>query len=243
MSFSSFQSRLLLFLFLGGMATAQQKPTSQSTLPAPRTARLRVATRVSPDSVVLRWAPTTSGAWIVGNAIGYDIRRVTLDKNGKPVPGSVKSLTPAPLKPWSLEVWKQRASRTDEYAAIAAQALHGENFASQGNGINSGKDMQAGAAELSNRYTFSLVAADNDAVAAEGLALRYTDLDVKTGFTYVYRLRLARRDSTYRVDTAFAVASPAPFHRSPAILELAAESQERAVQLHWKKLPPGQSYS
>ncbi len=226
-----------------GIALAQSKPAPKNPTPPPRTANLRIVTRISPDSIVLRWAPTTSGAWLVGNARGYDLRRVTLDKNGKLVPGSVRSLTPTPLKPWPIETWKQRAPRTDQYAAIAAQALLGKNFASQGNGVNTGREMRDAAAELADRYSFSLVAADNDAVAAEGLALRYTDHDVQRGFTYVYRLMIARRDSTYRIDTAFAVASPAPFLPSPPVRELTAESQERAVELDWKNLPPGRSYS
>ena len=232
-----------LLVFSCGIVLAQSKPAPKSAAPPPRTANLRLVTRISPDSIVLRWAPTSSGAWLVGNARGYDLRRVTLDKNGKLVPGSVRSLTTTPLMPWPIETWKQRAPRTDQYAAIAAQALLGKNFASQGNGVNTGREMRDAAAELTDRYSFSLVAADNDAVAAEGLALRYSDHDVQRGFTYVYRLTIARRDSTYRIDTAFAVASPAPFRPSPPVRELTAESQERAVELDWKNLPPGRAYS
>ena len=241
---TSYTTRLgLALLFSTGVVLAQTKPASRDTMAPPRTARLQLVTRVSPDSVVLRWAPTAAGAWLVGNTNGYDLRRVTLDAAGKAVPGSVKWLTPQPLKPWSLEVWKQRAPRTDQYAAIAAQALHGKNFASQGNGISGGKQMRDAANELTDRYSFSMVAADNDAVAAEGLALRYADRDVKRGFTYVYRLMIARKDSTYRIDTAFTVASPAPFQPSPPVRDLGAESQERAIQLTWKNLPPGRAYS
>lgn len=237
-------SRLLACLiFTCGMAYAQQRPPAQPTAPPPRTAKLRLVARVSPDSLVLRWAPTTSGGWLAANAMGYDLRRVTIAADGKPVPGSALSLTPQPLKPWPLAVWKQRAARTNEYAAIAAQALYGKNFASKGNGINTGTDMLNGRDELTNRYAFSLVAADNDAVAAEGLALRYADHDVKRGFTYVYRLTLARPDSAYHVDTAFAVASPATFRPFPPVRDLTAEPRERAVQLSWKNLPLGKSYS
>ncbi len=233
----------LLLIVSSGIAFAQSKPPSKPTTPPPRTAKLRLITRVSPDSVVLRWAPTTSGGWLAANAQGYELKRVTIGSDGKPVQGSTKSLTPTPLKPWSLTVWKQRAPRTDKYAAIAAQALYGKNFASQGSGINTGKDMRNAADELTNRYAFSLVAADNDAVAAEGLALRYADHDVKRGFTYIYRLTLAHRDSTYRVDTAFALASPEAFKPSPPVIGLSAESQEHAVELTWQNLPLGKSYS
>ncbi len=233
----------LAFILSCGTVFSQAAAPAQATAPPPRTANLRLVTRISPDSIVLRWAPTTSGAWLSANARGYDLRRVTLDANGKPVPGSVRQLTPTPLKPWPLEMWKQRAPRTDQYAGIAAQSLYGKEFASKGNGISGGSQMRDAANALTDRYSFSLVAADNDPIAAEGLALRYADHDVKRGFTYVYRLAIARKDSSYRIDTAFAVASPAPHRLSPPIRELTAESQERAVQLSWKNLPLGQSYS
>lgn len=206
-------------------------------------AHIALTARVSPDSVVLRWAPTTPAGWVAGNAVGYIIQKATLQPDKKVVPGSARTLTLAPIKPWSMEVWKQRARRENQYAGVAAQALHGEHFSSKGDGLNSGTDLRNAATELSNRYAFALVAADNDPVAAEGLALRFVDHDVRPGFTYVYRVCAAAKDTTARLDTAYTAVSPAQFQKAPAVNDLSAEPGEHSVLLQWKNLPAGKAYS
>jgi fibronectin type 3 domain-containing protein len=208
-----------------------------------RRSRLAFVARTSPDSIVLRWAPTTAAVWDAANRFGYGIRRVTLDKTGKPVPNSAKEMTAAPIRPWTLDVWKKLAPRDDRFAAIGAQSLHGEHFTTKEKGINGGEDMRNGVDELTNRFAFALVAADNDAIAAEGLGLRLVDLDVRPGFSYVYRIVTAGKDSTHRPDTAFTMATPAPWKRPPAVEHAQTETGEKMIRLTWDNLPAGRGYS
>ncbi len=233
---------LHLALLLASVSSPLEAQQRTADLP-PRSARLALVARVSPDSIVLRWAPTTAGGWLTANRIGYVLRRVTLGHDGKPIPNSAMAMTSTPLHPWPLDVWKQRAARDDRFAAIAAQALHGKGFASKGEGIDSGTDIRNGKDELTNRFAFALVAADNDAVAAEGLALRFVDHDVHQGVSYVYRLTLAASDSSYRVDTAYTMVSPSAFQKAPPVNHLTAETGEHSVRLSWNNLPAGRSYS
>ncbi len=208
----------------------------------PRSAHLALLTRTDPDSIVLRWAPSKSGAWIETNRYGYILERATLGKDGKAVAGSAKHLTPVPLKPWSLDEWKQRAPRDNRFAAIAAQALYGKNF-EQRTDVPSGVAMRQGAEVLEGRFGFALFAADNDPLVAQGLALRYVDRDVKQGEQYVYRLRLAIRDTAYHIDTAYAAASPVRQEPPPAPPNLTAEGFDKHITLHWGDFPAGLAYS
>ena len=55
-----------------------------STKVHPRFAHIYLAVRADRDSLVLRWAPSTSGGWLSANKTGYHIDRITFNENGKP---------------------------------------------------------------------------------------------------------------------------------------------------------------
>ncbi len=52
-------------------------------------------------------------------------------------------------------------------------------------------------------------------LAANGLALRIVNHDVKPGMKYVYRIYTASRDTSYVLDTAYAVSSTEKFKTPP----------------------------
>ena len=208
----------------------------------PRSAHIALLARTSPDSIQLRWAPSKPGAWIEANRFGYLIDRVTMTKQGKVVPGSMRRLTPAPLKPWTLDEWKARARPDNRFAAVAAQALYGESF-KQSTDVPPGVAMNAGTQVLEGRFGFALFAADNDPLVAQGLGLRYVDHDVKQGEQYVYRVRLAIKDTSYHLDTAYAAASPVSQPAPPKPPGLSAEGLDRHITLHWNEFGPGLAYS
>ena len=205
---------------------------------SPRSAHIALTTRADKDSVVLRWAPTTSGAWVVANKIGYVVEKAKFEKNKKFDRTGFARLTTAPLKPWAREEWLRRSPRDDNYAAIALQAVHGKAFIArptQGptNALRNAAD------ELTNRYGFSLFAADNDAVAAEGLGLRFVDRQVKDGEEYIYRVFLAKADSSYAIDTAYAVVNAKSFQLPPPPPDFTAQGMDGSIALRWKDIRGG----
>ncbi|HEY6952990.1 MAG TPA: hypothetical protein VI758_11315 [Bacteroidota bacterium] len=220
---------LMLPLMVGNRLMAQGNP---------RTAQIALTTRVDKDSVILRWAPTTPGAWIVANRIGYVVERVRFEKNKKFDRTQFERLTANPLKPWTREEWLQRSPRDDNYAAIALQAVHGKAFIAQPAQGNANV-LRNAADELTNRYGFSLFAADNDAVTADGLGLRFVDRAVKDGEEYIYRVFLAKPDSTYTIDTAYAVVNVTAFKLPPPPPEFTAEGLDGQIALRWKDMPGG----
>ena len=94
----------------------------------PRKTTIQVITRVDADSVILRWAPSTAGGWVIANKIGYVVERIQLEADKDFDPSNYKKLNDSPLKPLSLENWKSSSEKENTFSAIAAQALYGKYF-------------------------------------------------------------------------------------------------------------------
>lgn len=234
-------------LIVGALALSTSLLRAQGAPDLPgeteRSAHIGLLTRADRDSVVLRWGVSTPGGWVIANRFGYRIDRATILKGGgKAGRTRYEAVSAEPIKPWTLNEWKKRGPEGNKYAGIAAQAMHGETFEPKSSDPGAVNTLRNAASELSNRFGFSMFAADNDAVAAEGLGLRFVDRNVKVGERYVYRLSLAGKDTSYRIDTAFAVVDVAAFIASAPPPSLTAESREKAIVLQWDN-PPYLPYS
>ncbi len=244
---------ILALLICGGTLPAQQKTESKRkvtkrsksegrnvpsyrkapVLSSPSGPHLTALARSDQDSIVLRWAPSTPLAWLAGNKHGYIIERVTMLKDARAARATFHSLTPTPIRPWSVQVWQQRIVKNDRYQAVAVQALYGKAFVPRPNEGPTAA-LKDAADELTNRFGFALFAADMNPTAADGLGLRLVDKDVKLGETYSYRIHLAGKDSLIHLDTAFTVGTAVAFVRPPAPINLVGESGEHSVTLRWK---------
>lgn len=231
-------SRRILFL-LAGAACVVSHGFGQG---APRSAHLALVARADRDSVVLRWGISTAGGWITGNKAGYLVERVTFKADGNPERRTPERLTAVPLTPWPLEEWKRRSPRDNTYAAIAAQTLYGKTFIPRAMDEKAMNALKNAADELSNRYSFAHFVADNDALTAEGLALRFVDRSVRSGGKYLYRVFPAAKDSTYSLDTAYVLVDAIAFEQAGAPPGLSATGLEGRIELEWKD-PEGLSYS
>lgn len=231
MKYTLFSLLFLPLLYLPAMA---QEDTTN-----PRSAELHALAWPAGDSVVLRWGPTTPGAWIIANRTGYMVerRRVTDDGDVR----VFERLTAEPLVPWTVEEWKRRSRPEQKFAAIALQCLHGKAHvpASDHSAV---RQLRLAADELMNRYSFALFSADNDAHAANGLALRFVDRDIEPGATYAYRIFTAQRDTSYSIDTAYVVVEAGPAPAIPPPPELTAEELDSLIVLRWHNTP-GDAFS
>lgn len=187
------------------------------------------------DSVVLRWAPSNAAAWRAYNRIGYIVERMLIDTT-ETGPLRIERLTQTPLKPWTLEEWRQRTRPDQQYAAIAAQCLYGTLSIPKPNTVES---LLNAATELENRFGFALFAADCDVHAANGLGLRWVDRNVRLGQTWAYRVFPAYQDSMFMMDTAYIVVDVTPYKPWPPVLDLTAEGTDRQITLRWKNFPMG----
>ena len=200
-----------------------------------RKAEIALLTRVDKDSVVLRWAPSTPGGWVIANQIGYVVEKVKLDPEKPFEPTDYERLNQSPLKPLPLEEWKAKASQDNMFSAIAAQAIYGKLFIPKALDENNLNALKNAADELMNRYSFALFAADNDAVTAEAMGLGFVDRNVKNGESYVYRVYVSEETADYSFDTAYVVVDVSAFQKSPAPYNLTFESGDGFITLKWKE--------
>jgi hypothetical protein len=209
----------------------------------PRTAQLYVLAKAKGDSIVLRWAPSTSGGWLSANKTGYVVSRATLNKNGTVDKGSITTLTTTPLVPWTKEEWGQRADHADRWAAVGSAALHAKAFVPEMQQRSETGQIKAASDELLARYSYAMLAADNDPVAANGLAVRYVDRAAVKGVRYIYSIQTASKDTAYNVLEGVTTASPGATLPDPPPPGLEAEGQDRLVILRWLEGVPGTRYS
>ncbi|NIG56417.1 fibronectin type III domain-containing protein [Chitinophaga sp. Cy-1792] len=216
---------LFCLLSLINVAAAQQKNV-------PGQAAVRVVAKPYGDSVVLRWAPTTGLAWEALNHSGYLIERLELHPGADPLK---QLLTSVPLKPKTLEQFKQLFAPGNLYAATAAQCLYGKNAAGH---IRPGVPGVADQADvLTSRYAFTLQVCDFDPQVASAAALRYVDKQVKPGGVYIYRIYPAAA-LTMKVDTGIIIVKDsAALTRTTPVLS-AVLGRDRTAELHWSRSQP-----
>lgn len=153
---------------------------------------VKVIATVAKNKIMLRWAVTTPTAWKYANEYGYIIERKTIvQKNEVLAQPITTQLNTIPLKPKPMMEWKEFTEKNTN-AAIAAQALFGEQFEvdmnTNGNGILSIINQ---AQALEQRFTFALYAADQDFEVATYSGLAFVDTSAKNDESYVYNVSVA----------------------------------------------------
>ncbi len=142
-----------------------------------------------------------------------------------------------PIKPLSLEQWKSKVHSNNQFSAIAAQAIYGKLFIPKAMDEKNLNALKNAADELMNKYSFALFAADNNAITAEAMGLRWTDKDVKEGESYVYRVFVAQTTGDYSFDTAYVSVDIKALDKIPAPIDLTFESGDGSITLKWKENP------
>ena len=87
-----------LFIFLGLVLFLPLLLLSQDAN-KPDTTMIRVMAKAYGDSIVIRWAPSTSGAWQLLNKTGYQVLR--LEKNNVDGKWTVLNTRPVIALPWT----------------------------------------------------------------------------------------------------------------------------------------------
>lgn len=198
------------------------------------TASIQVVARPLQDKVLLRWAVDEPNAWKKANKYGFLVERITISRNGEAVlPKETQSLTPFALKPKPLMEWETLAKK-DQNAAVVAQALYGDSF--KIDAINTMESVTAINAELEQRFTFALVAAEQSYEAALMAGWGLVDAEAKKGEKYLYRITIAKPDIqehniTIQEGTVFS--SPDLYQELPKPIGLAADFGDKSAVLSW----------
>lgn len=201
--------------------------------------KLTLVIQTDKDSVTLRWAPGDAGSWQYANEYGYIVERVSMDAEGRFDPKAFHALTSKPIRPWTKDEWDTRtknvqsSQQNSTWLAAAENLLYYKTSRKSADDFNNIRDA---ADELSNRFSFALLSADNDAIAAEGLGLRFVDHDVSLGKQYVYRIYIARgANARDDLDTVYQVVDVAAHTLFPAPANPEVEVGDGKLRLHWQE--------
>ncbi len=190
---------------------------------------LALKAKPTAKGILLRWAPSKAGGWVLLNKTGYQLQRRELTDAGAT---DWVDLSPRPIHPRPVEDWATFAKDTaNAYPLIAAQAIYGKKFGNQ-----PGVGLADKADELSNRYSFTLLSSDLSFETAEYAGLGFLDATAVKEKTYAYRIFAATPLKNYfPADTGTLALQyiepemqPVPYLNNP-------EEGELAVTLSWDK--------
>jgi fibronectin type 3 domain-containing protein len=211
--------------------------TAAGRTKGPAHLHIRVLAKAYDDSIVIRWAPEDAVAWIMGKDSGYRVTRIDYSDPARPVS---KILSATPFKPLTLEQMKASLDRDNKYAAIAAQAMYGNDFRMTKNQPKGfAKQVKQGHDAMGFRYSFAMQAADFSPPVASALALRWVDKDVKKGEKYIYIIAVNGGNKNYVVDSAAAYIADIRTGSDPSPEGLKAYGFDRQVELHWNRRQMG----
>ncbi|MCD4835033.1 MAG: hypothetical protein K8R31_14640 [Bacteroidales bacterium] len=213
---------ILLLLIISSVGFAQDE------------AKIRVIARPYKDSIKLRWAPNKPVAWHFLNEYGYRIERYTLMRDGELLenPDSVSPSNDI-FKPEPLSFWEPYAE-TDDYVAIAAQAIYGESFELT-HGIAGADIMEVinKSRELESKYSFALLAADFSPTTARLSGLSFTDKNVKEGEKYLYIIVSMVPEEKMHIDTGYVYVGVDDYKPLPKPINVRGDFNDGSAMISW----------
>ncbi|SMO52637.1 fibronectin type III domain-containing protein [Solitalea koreensis] len=198
--------------------------------------QIALLARALPDSIILRWAPSSYEVWQQANKYGYSIYRYTLIKNNQMQSMPAPVVLGSAFKPLPLPAWEPNLKANNKYAAIMAQAIYGESFELTGGNSNNPMVQLANVAkEQENRFSFAMFCADQSPLAAQMAALRWVDRAIKRDEKYVYKVFVKTPEGSAKIDTGFVFIGTEDYTPLPKPIDLRAEFGNRSVLLSWNK--------
>ncbi|XLS30556.1 fibronectin type III domain-containing protein [Flavobacteriaceae bacterium M23B6Z8] len=223
--FTTYRCIKLSLLLLGLMLTIPMN--SQDLI-----GEVKVLARATSNKVLLRWAVDNPLGWKKANEYGFIIERITVSRNGNAViPLETEVLTSFPLRPAPLEEWQDIAMR-DDNAAVIAQALYGEDFeVAAATGMSNVLAMNA---ELEQRFTFAMLAAEQSFEAAKLAAWGFEDTNVNKGEKYFYKIKVnLPADTKFSINNGSVYASTDFFEALPKPVGFVSLFADKNVMLNW----------
>lgn len=163
----------------------------------------------TPDSIMLRWAPTNFDAWQKANKYGYKVEKLLLSKNGViPKGNEMSMLHLGVIKPLCESEWQSIVQKDSVWAPIALQSLWGETFELTSTFKKNIIQSYNKAQENDTRFGFALFCADRSISVAKALGLYTGDRNYSKQDKYIYRVYVNAPTREEGLDTAYVVVDP-----------------------------------
>ncbi|GAA3509204.1 hypothetical protein GCM10022393_21810 [Aquimarina addita] len=219
-------SSILFALASTGSFAQEKEPEPQK--------KIVVKAFAKPGAILLRWAVTDKYAWKYSNQYGFIVERTTVLRDGKPLTSPEKrilfgdTIKPRPPKDWESLV------RTNDMAAVAAQAIYGATFQVNNKEENELLQVFYESEELDRRFGFSLFAIDQDFEVAQYAGLGFVDTDVKENEKYLYNIKSAIPEDRMTVEPSGVFISTKDTEALPQPTDFFGYFYENAFVLVWE---------
>lgn len=221
---------LSILLILSTFVFGQSQSTSEETLP-----EIKVLGRYYNNEIRLRWACTTPLAWKNTNSYGFVVERYTTVRNGMRLENPEKKLlSVTPIKAAPIEEW-ETIVENNNYGAIIAQALYGEGFEVTGNEEEDALGSIVNqVAEIEQRFSFSLFAADMSYDAAVKAGWGITDTDVLPNEEYFYKVKSAVPTDIIAIKEGLILVKTNQSEELPQPYGLFAKGENKRIRISWE---------
>ncbi|MCB9275458.1 MAG: hypothetical protein H6564_15545 [Lewinellaceae bacterium] len=205
---------------------------------APEKLSVRMLGHATGNSIILRWAPLDYPTWDWGNQYGYRLERVTIKQDTQFLSYAQQQqsfvVLDSMLAPLPEMSWQPLAASSD-MAGLAAGAIYGEGFMVDTLATEGLMQAYNVNQEQTNRFGFSLFAADQSYAVAEAMGLAYTDTGVTAGALYIYRVRPNAPPSGAEVEAGSLVIGADEIQDFPQPTGLKATAEDKRAQLSWSR--------
>ena len=214
-----------LLLFCAPAAFAQESASDSALLP--ETPGIQLMVRCKEGKVQLRWLPTSTAVWRVGNKNGYILERMELTEEG----GSQGyTQMGGILKPTEETAWERLAGSND-YVRAAKEAVYSTpKKTASGGGFEALAEQQN---EEAGIYYSFVLSTNLEPLAAKEGATFYEDATAVVGKDYAYRIRIAGAPQMVGADTATVFLTTVQNTVGPKVGGLSAEAGDGVIKVAW----------
>jgi hypothetical protein len=188
--------------------------------------------RATINEILIRWAPSNEGGWVLGNKYGYALERYTIVRNGQTLERPERSFARMVFKPKPMQQWDSVAVRNDD-AAVLAQAIYGDDFDVELSDKEGIAQVVNKTNMLTQRFNMSMYSADHSYEAAEYAGLAWRDRNVKPGEKYFYRVYSMIPQKVRKTDTALLYLGLEDYQQLPKPSVIIPEFGDKTAILKW----------
>ncbi len=223
-------TNILLFIscwLIVGNLTAQETVTQNETV-----VKVMVIGSIKKDKILLRWSMNTPLSWRKANRYGYRLERYTIIRGNTTLPQPEKLVLSERIVPEPIEMWES-IIETNDNAAIMAQALYGESFEIEaGDGLSNIINLSR---EQEQRFSFGLLAAEQDFEVAQKAGLGYVDITTKPDEKYIYKVVSLIPSEEMQTEEGGVFLGLRDYEPLPKPLDFAGVFNDKNVILTWNK--------
>ena len=195
-------------------------------------ALIQIVSRVQKDKILLRWAANTPSAWSKTNKSGFILEKYVLSRNDKRLP-AIEKVWEKEIKADPLETWEEIV-KNDNNGAVIAQAIFGESFYVSAGNSTQLADVYNLSNEITQRFSFSLLAADANFEAAKKAGWGFEDDEVKVNEKYVYKIKPAVVNEKYLIKGTATIATIKEYEPLPSPIDFRGIFGDKNVVLTWE---------